>query len=239
MKKVLVTGSLGSLGSEICKGLVDQGYYVIGLDLNENNLEINNYSHYKIDLTDFKHLEKTLSLILEEHKTVDILINNAGALYNEPIINITSSQRRHSFSNWNKIIDLNLNSPFLISAYIAENMVINRIKGVIINISSISARGNAGQSAYSASKAALESLTKVWAKELGPFGIRSVAISPGFIDTKSTHEAVNDTVLYNLKKNTPIRRFGEASDIVQTVLFIIDNNFINSTVVDVDGGLVI
>ena len=71
------------------------------------------------------------------------------------------------------------------SSIVIEKMVIKRTKGVVINISSISAKGNIGQTAYSAAKAGVEALTKTWAKELGIFGIRVVAIAPGFIDTPS------------------------------------------------------
>ena len=79
-------------------------------------------------------------------------------------------------------------------------MVIKRTEGVVINISSISAKGNVGQTAYSAAKAGVEALTKTWAKELGTFGIRVVAIAPGFIDTLSTHQALNKEAIDNINK---------------------------------------
>lgn len=101
---------------------------------------------------------------------------------------------------WQKVIDINLTAPFVLGSYVAEQMIMTRTKGVIINISSISARGNAGQSAYSAAKAGLESMSIVWAKELGSFGIRCVAVAPGFMNTESTHGAVTQEVLDHVKK---------------------------------------
>ena len=81
-------------------------------------------------------------------------------------------------------------------------MALNRINGLIINISSIAAKGNAGQTAYAASKAALESMSKVWSKELGGFGIRSVSIAPGFMNTLGTQDALEEKMLNNLCQNS-------------------------------------
>ena len=98
-----------------------------------------------------------------------------------------------NLNEWDDTLNINLKAPFLISSLVAQDMIKKRHEGIIINISSIAAKGNAGQSAYSSSKAGLESLTKVWAQELGPFGIRSVAIAPGYINTNSTRKAVLNT----------------------------------------------
>ncbi|MCL4127296.1 UNVERIFIED_CONTAM: hypothetical protein GTU68_056681 [Idotea baltica] len=117
-------------------------------------------------------------------------------------------------------------------------MIMTRTKGVIINISSISARGNAGQSAYSAAKAGLESMTVVWAKELGSFGIRCVAVAPGFMNTESTNDAVTQEVLDHVKKETPIRRLGKAEDIADAVKFVIQSDYMNGKTLQIDGGLV-
>ena len=106
-------------------------------------------------------------------------------------------------------------------------------------MSSISAVGNAGQTAYSAAKAGLIALTKTWSKELGAFGIRSVAIAPGFIDTKSTSFALNDGIKKHILKNTPLKKLGNINDITKSILFAIENDFLNGTVIDVDGGLTI
>ncbi|MDD3504965.1 MAG: SDR family oxidoreductase, partial [Sulfurimonas sp.] len=166
-------------------------------------------------------------------------VNNAGILYSEPLINIMLKEKRHSIKKWQKVIDINLTAPFVLGSYVAEQMIMNRTKGVIVNISSISAKGNIGQSAYSAAKAGLESMTKVWAKELGSFGIRSVAIAPGFMDTESTHMAVTQDILEHIKSETPIKRLGKAEDIANTVKFVIENNHVNAKTLEIDGGLVI
>jgi 3-oxoacyl-[acyl-carrier protein] reductase len=110
---------------------------------------------------------------------------------------------------------------------------------VIVNISSVSAKGNAGQSAYSAAKAGLEALTKVWAKELAPLGIRCFAIAPGFCDTESTHKAISERMLQETVGRVPIKRLGTAQEIASFVIAGIENDFLNGKILEVDGGLVV
>ena len=116
-------------------------------------------------------------------------------------------------------------------------MVHKRIKGLIINISSIAAKGNIGQTAYSAAKAGVESMTKVWAKELGPFNIRSVCIAPGFIHTESTKESISESTAERLKKQIPLNRFGELIHIAMGIQMVIENEYINGKIIPIDGGL--
>ncbi|MCU7835989.1 MAG: SDR family NAD(P)-dependent oxidoreductase [gamma proteobacterium symbiont of Taylorina sp.] len=242
-KIAIVTGGASGLGHEITKDLLSNGAKVVVYDIDQtalDNMEKDeNLLTVQCDLTKEEDIQKAIDKTLEKFSKIEILINNAGILYSEPLINIMSKEKRHSLKNWQKIIDINLTAPFILTTYIAEHMVMNRIKGVIINISSISAKGNIGQSAYSAAKAGLESVTKVWAKELGGFGIRSVAIAPGFMDTESTHNAISDKLLDEIKKQTPIKKLGKAEHIASTVMFIIENEHLSGKILEIDGGLVL
>jgi 3-oxoacyl-[acyl-carrier protein] reductase len=116
-------------------------------------------------------------------------------------------------------------------------MIFKKRKGVIINISSISAQGNVGQSAYSASKAGVEALTKTWSKELAMFGIRSTCIAPGFFDTPSTKEKVNTHMLEKWEKSIPLKRLGNLDELLTSVEFIIANDYFNGKILSIDGGL--
>ena len=239
----IVTGGASGLGKAIAEDLLQNGAKVAVYDIDQNALDKMKKNEslltLQCDLTKEEDIQEAINKTLKEFSKIDILINNAGILYSEPLINIVSENKRHSLNNWQKVIDINLTAPFMLASYVAEQMVMTRTKGVIINISSISAKGNAGQSAYSAAKAGLESMTKVWAKELGSFGIRSVAIAPGFMDTESTHNAVTQETLNEIKKQTPIKKLGKAEYIASTVKFVIENNHLNAKVIEVDGGLVI
>jgi 3-oxoacyl-[acyl-carrier protein] reductase len=148
-------------------------------------------------------------------------------------------RRRHRIETWESTIRSNLTATFVLTSHVAEHMAANRTKGVIVNISSISASGNPGQTAYSAAKAGVEAMTSVWARELGPLGIRSVAIAPGFVATPSTDAAMSADALAELRRRTPLLRLGKPEEIAAAVAFAIDNDFLTGTTIAVDGGLVL
>ncbi|QLE78821.1 SDR family oxidoreductase [Francisella sp. Scap27] len=241
-KVAIVTGGASGLGKAIVEMLLSNDTIVCVLDINKDALEGLNEDKnlFKIpcDITKENQILNAIQKVKEQFSKIDILVNNAGILYSEPLINITSKEKKHSVAMWQKVIDINLTAPFVLGSYVAEQMIMTRTKGVIINISSISARGNAGQSAYSAAKAGLESMTVVWAKELGSFGIRCVAVAPGFMNTESTNDAVTQEVLDHVKKETPIRRLGKAEDIADAVKFVIQSDYMNGKTLQIDGGLV-
>jgi len=242
-KIAIVTGGLNGIGKAIVEMFLENGSKVVILDIADKaseDLENNqNVLFIKCDVTNPENIEKAITTIKEHFSKIDILINNAGTLLSEPLVNIMAKEKRHNLSTWKKVIDINLTAPFILAGFIAENMILHRTKGIIINISSISAKGNAGQSAYSASKAGLESMTKVWSKELGSFGIRSIAIAPGFIDTNSTQLALNDEKIEENKKKIPLKRLGTVQEISKTVKFLVENDYINGCILKIDGGLTI
>ena len=166
------------------------------------------------------------------------MINNACYISNSLIVSLgEKGLSRHSYDLWKKTISNNLDSTFLVSSFIIENMISNRNEGLIINISSISANGNVGQSAYSAAKSGVNALTKTWSKELSKFKIRVAGISPGFIETISTKKAVSKNIIDKLKENTPSRRLGKKSEFIKAINFIINNKFFNGKILEIDGGL--
>jgi len=130
-----------------------------------------------------------------------------------------------------------LNGVFYMTSHAVRKMVEQRRRGLIINISSICAAGNLGQSAYSASKAAVNALTVTWAKELGPFGIRVAGVAPGFTRTDTTINSMSESVLNDWKSKTPSRRIADPLEIVEGILFIIRNDFFNGRILELDGGL--
>lgn len=227
-KCILITGGKGSIGSSIASELSKYGARVILLDMKESDEQ----DYYSVDLCD----EEAVERVLEHIETVDVLINTAGEIYSEPCINVLKGEH-HNRENWDRILANNLTSCFNMSVQVAEKMARKRTKGLIINFSSIAANGNAGQIAYSAAKGGIESITKTMAKELGLYKIRCVAISPGFIDTPSTHVALPSSIIDYYKKNTPMRTLGHTEDIVETVKYIISCDYLTGCVIPVDGAL--
>jgi 3-oxoacyl-[acyl-carrier protein] reductase len=161
-------------------------------------------------------------------------------IFSEPFVNIMSPNgMMHDYQRFRDSITVNLDSVFIMTSAVVGTMVMARVKGVIANISSISACGNEGQTAYSAAKAAVNAMTVTWSKELGRFGIRCNAIAPGFIGTDSTHQALSEPTLKHIRENTPLRRLGEAVDVAKAVAAVVENDFINGAVLNVNGGLTI
>lgn len=229
-KTVLITGGLGSIGAGIAEALEGCGANIVIFD-RVDNPEKNAIS---VDVTS----EDEIGSALQKIEKVDILINCAGEIYSEPFINVMKRER-HSKGSWDRVINNNLNSCFLMSSQVAEKMASSRTKGVIINFSSISAQGNMGQAAYSAAKAGIEALTKVMAKELGMFKIRACAIAPGFIETPSTKAALSESLIDHWKKQTPLRKLGQMEDIISTVKYVIETDYLSGSVINIDGGLTI
>jgi 3-oxoacyl-[acyl-carrier protein] reductase len=109
--------------------------------------------------------------------------------------------------------------------------------GLILNMSSISRHGNFIQSNYSATKAAVAALTVVWAKELSRYGVRSVALAPGYMDTPLTRNIPEDIRHHLVSSQIPQGRLGTVDEVAHAVRFVIENDYMNGRVVEVDGGL--
>ena len=240
--KVLITGGARGIGNFIANGLLQKSAKIIIVDKDEHLLnalpEHENLLKYQCDITDFNAVEELVNKMFDDGKEINVCINNAGIIHSEPLINILSqTEKKHSIANWQKVIDVNLNAVFFVISNVAEKMVLKKQKGLIINISSIAAQGNIGQSAYAASKAAVEALTKTWSKELGMFKIRCACIAPGFFNTPSTRESLSENMLSKWQKAVPIARLGELNELLSAVEFIIENEYFNGKVLALDGGL--
>ncbi len=244
-QNILITGGGRGIGYALARDLARNANKVIVLDkekelLDQLQKETPSIVAYQANLTDLNQVHSTVANIFSEQEKVNVLVNNVGLIHSEPLINILSKEdKKHSIDNWHKTIDINLNTTFYMTSHVVEQMVTKRQKGVVINISSISAKGNAGQSAYSAAKAAINALTVTWSKELGMFGIRCNAIAPGFFDTDSTHQALDESKIKAYQKNTPVGRLGKTDEIVDAIEFIIGNDFYNGSILELDGGLVL
>ena len=192
------------------------------------------------DVTDPAAVDATLQTIIDSGFDIDVLINNAGIIHSEPLVNLLSrTERVHSRDNWRQVISTNLDAVFFVTSRVAERMLAKRKKGVVISISSISAHGNPGQSAYSAAKAGVNALTHTWAKELGGMGLRFAAIAPGFIDTPSTRAALSEATLAKLQQQIPLRRLGDMQSVFQAARHIVENDYLTGSVLEIDGGLVL
>jgi len=185
-----------------------------------------------VDVSDTAAVDAAAGKILDDAGRVDILVNNAGVTRDNLLM-------RMSEEEWDTVINTNLKGAFNFTKALTRPFIKQR-SGRIINIASvIGLIGNAGQSNYAASKAALIGFTKSIAKELAPRGITVNAIAPGFIETDMT-AALDDKVRESIIGNVPLGRFGSPDDIAHAAVFLAmePSGYITGQVLTVDGGMV-
>ena len=185
-----------------------------------------------VDVSDTAAVNAAAGKILDDTGRVDILVNNAGVTRDNLLM-------RMSEEEWDTVINTNLKGAFNFTKTLTRPFIKQR-SGRIINIASvIGLIGNAGQSNYAASKAALIGFTKSVAKELAPRGITANAIAPGFIETDMT-AALDNKVRESIIGNVPLGRFGSPDDIAHAAVFLAmePSSYITGQVLTVDGGMV-
>lgn len=187
-----------------------------------------------------QNFQRFIDFALETTGDIHGIINNAGIIRDGLIAKFdkrTGQTKVLSNDKWKQVIDINLTAVFLGTRAYAEWHIANqKSEGVIISISSISRHGNQGQSNYSAAKAALVSMTALWAGELGRYGIRTGAVAPGFTRTPIL-EGMPPEALEKVVAPVPLKRIADPQEIFKAIQFIIECDYFTGRVVDVDGGL--
>lgn len=184
----------------------------------------------KSDISKFEEALKLLEQANEEFGSIDVLVNNAGITRDTLLM-------RMSEEDFDSVIETNLKGTFNTIKH-ASKIMLKQKSGSIINISSVvGLTGNIGQVNYSASKAGIIGMTYSVARELASRGITCNAIAPGFIKTDMT-DCLSDSIKESVLASIPLKRFGEASEIGQTAVFLAKNKYITGQVITVDGGMV-
>ena len=240
-KNVVITGGARGMGKKFAVDLRNLGAKPYVVDVVQENLDAlkneTGISGQVVDVSSEKSVESFFENYTSEHGAPDVLINNAGITADALFIKKKGDEiTKFPFANWERVINVNLTGVFLCAREAAFHMVRHQVKGVMINISSISRAGNLGQTNYSATKSAVDSMTVTWAKELSKFGIRVAAIAPGYINTEMVAK-IRPDVLEKLIQNIPVGRLGEMEEISEAVRFIIKNEFFTGRVMEVDGGM--
>jgi 3-oxoacyl-[acyl-carrier protein] reductase len=167
---------------------------------------------------------------------LDILVNNAGVLRDNLLFKMSDD-------DWDTVMNVHLKGAFLCSRAAQKHMVEQKY-GRIVSLSSVSALGNRGQANYSTAKAGLQGLTRSLAIELGPFGITTNAVAPGFIDTEMTRSTAlrqghdPDQVIEAASKTIPVRRVGQPRDVANVICFLVSEeaSYVNGQIIYVAGG---
>lgn len=237
----IVTGASKGIGREIAKELAQEGIQVIA-NYNKSEKEAKSLQEelakknikldiFKADVSKREEAKKLISYALKKYGKIDILINNAGISEYKLFTDETDE-------DWNRVINTNLYSAFIMSQEVSYNMIHNK-KGCIINISSIwGIVGGALEVLYSISKAGIDGMTKALAKELGPSNIRVNSIAPGMINTKMNSKFTKQEI-EEIKEEIPLEKIGEPSDIAKCVKWLVKDTYTTGQVISINGGWII
>jgi 3-oxoacyl-[acyl-carrier protein] reductase len=234
----VVTGASGGIGAAVARMIhaKSEGQLTVCLHYNGNkaaaeavSAEIPGSFIVQANLSTAEGRKTLLDAVLAKGSPF-CLINNAGIdKPHEPALMVTEEA-------FTKIIDTNLKAPLFLMRDFAKEMARNE-SGVIVNVSSVLARkAVVGSAIYRASKAALEALTAQFASELGPKGVRVVAVAPGFIETAMTSE-IPEEQRAGIKKDVALGSFGSPDAVAETVWHAVENQYLTGAVIAVDGGM--
>lgn len=240
IKFAIVTGSSGGIGKAIVSRFIDDGYTVLGIDQNKSDISSSLHFFIKCDLNSYvknidymNQINADIKEVIPKNLSKLVLINNAAVQILKPMSEI-------KYKNFKDSYVINSMAPFFISQGLFENL--KEADGHIINISSIHSKlTKSNFTAYAASKAALESITRSMAIELSRFGISVNAISPAAINTNMLKEGFidNPKAIINLKKSHPSNTIGEPKALAKLIKNIVEDNsiFLTGSIIDFSGGI--
>jgi 3-oxoacyl-[acyl-carrier protein] reductase len=226
-KVVLITGAAGGIGSALCRKFSKYNAKVYQTDIQY----VDNTNFIQGDISDQEFIKNLVKQISEKEGRIDILVNNAGICPRTSVLDI-------SFDEWRKVLDVNLTSTFFLSQAVLEIMIKNK-SGTIVNLASVAGQvgGIAVGAHYSASKAAIECLTKTFAKNGAPYGIRVNAVAPGVIDT-DIHKQSTKEQLEQYIRSIPLGRMGTPDEVANIILVLASDlaSYLTGTTIDINGG---
>jgi acetoacetyl-CoA reductase len=239
-KVAYVTGGMGGIGTSICRRLHDDGFKVIaGCGPTRDSIKWladeaeKGYSFYASvgNVSEWNSTVTAFERSIEEHGRIDVLVNNAGITRDKLFLKMSKE-------DWDAVLRTNLDSMFNVTKQVVAGMV-ERGWGRIINISSVNgAKGQAGQTNYSAAKAGMHGFTMSLAQELATKGVTVNTVSPGYIGTDMVN-AVRPDILEKIVNSVPVKRLGKPTEIASIISWLASEESAYSTGADfsVNGGL--
>jgi gluconate 5-dehydrogenase len=243
-KTALITGSARGLGNGYARGLADAGAKVVLNDLNADPLK-DAVDNLRTDGFDAEGVcfdvskEASVVAAFEDMDArglaIDILINNAGIQHRQPMVELAAA-------DWQRVIDTNLTSAFLVGREAAKRMIKRGNGGKIINIGSLTSElARATVAPYTTAKGGIKMLTKAMTAEWAEHGIQVNAIGPGYMLTEMTRPLADDPKFDGwVKGRTPARRWGLPQDLIGTAVFLASSasDYVNGQIIYVDGGMI-
>lgn len=245
-KVIAITGAAQGLGRAMADILADEGAHIALLDMQEDALNQAvaelcekgiTARAYVCNVTKESDVESVFQQIAGDFKQLNGLINSAGIMRDGMLLKVKEGKvaKKMPLDQFQSVLDVNVTGTFLCAREAAANMIELGCEGVIINLSSVSRAGNMGQTNYSASKAAVATMTVTWAKELAKFGIRAACIAPGLVDTAMARQ-MRPEMMEMFLNTVPLRRLAKVEELGHTARFIFENDYFTGRVVELDGG---
>jgi 3-oxoacyl-[acyl-carrier protein] reductase len=243
---IAITGAAQGLGKAIAIEFAKQGAHIALLDMQAEALDTTaaelvalglKAKGFVVNVTDETEVETTFAAIVAEFGQLNGLINSAGIMRDGMLLKVKEGKvvDKMSRQQFQSVLDVNVTGTFLCSREAAAQMVETKSQGVIINLSSVSRAGNMGQTNYSASKAAVATMTVSWGKELARFGIRTGCIAPGLVDTAMAQQ-MRPEMRELFIKSVPAGRLADASELAHAAKFIFENDYFTGRTLELDGG---
>jgi len=239
-KVSLITGASQGIGEAIALELSGCGAEVILIDIQEEKLKevvhkirLNKgiVSSYKADISSMEQVQQVIEEVLQNHKKIDHLVNNAGITRDNLFMRMKEEE-------WDTVLAVNLKGIFNLSKAVIRHMINNRY-GRIVNISSVvGLMGNVGQTNYAASKAGVIGFTKALAREVASRDITVNAVAPGYVATPMT-DGLPESIKKEFVDLIPLKRFGKPEEIAHTVKFLLSDEaaYITGQVISINGGM--
>ena len=243
---IAITGAAQGLGKAMALEFAAQGAHIALLDMQAEALDATaaelavlgvRAKGFVVNVTDEAQVESTFAAIIAEFGQLNGLINSAGIMRDGMLLKVKEGKvvDKMSRQQFQSVLDVNVTGTFLCSREAAAQMVESKSTGVIINLSSVSRAGNMGQTNYSASKAAVATMTVSWGKELARFGIRTGCIAPGLVDTAMAQQ-MRPEMRELFIKSVPAGRLADVAELAHAAKFIFENDYFTGRTLELDGG---
>ena len=257
-KTVVVTGAASGIGKAVAQEFLNVGANVVISDMAEKAPEMDaeegKLLYVRTDVTKAADVEAMVSKVIETYGTIDILVNNAGINIPRLLVDPKDPKGQYELDEavWDKVCNVNMKGVFFCAQAVGR-ILVEKGEGVIINMSSESGlEGSEGQSVYAATKNAVNSLTRSWAKELGKQGVRVVGVAPGIMEATGLRTIGYETALsytrgitvedlragYAKTSTTPLGRSGKLSEVADMCVFLASKraSYVHGVTINVAGG---
>ncbi|MGX7091135.1 SDR family oxidoreductase [Hutsoniella sourekii] len=250
----VVTGGSSGIGAAVIEELLNDGAKVVNFDIAEGNASHENLLFVKTDVTSRENVEASVQEVVDKFGTVDGVVNNAGINIPRLLVDPKDPKGQYELSDaeFDKMLAINQKGVYLVAQTVGR-ILVDKGEGVILNMGSESGlEGSEGQSPYAATKAAVYSYTRSWAKELGKHNVRVVGVAPGILEETGLRTLAYEESLsytrgitvdklregYSSTSTTPLGRSGKLSEVADFVAYLLSDraSYITGVTLNVAGG---